>query len=68
MIIEEFGLLYLATSYIGNWNNWKTDQQSHDIESLFDELDNTVLDYHNTSSVKAILVEEQMVIAMMLKD
>ncbi|MCS5653847.1 MAG: PilC/PilY family type IV pilus protein, partial [Candidatus Marinimicrobia bacterium] len=38
-----------GTSYIGDWNNWKTDNSS-DIESLFDELDNTVLDYHNTSS------------------
>ena len=38
-------------SYIGNWNNWTTDDQNiSDIESLFDLTGNSILDYHNTTS------------------
>ncbi|MDA7750429.1 PilC/PilY family type IV pilus protein [Candidatus Pelagibacter sp.] len=38
-------------SYIGNWNNWTTDDKYlSDIESLFDLTGNSILDYHNTTS------------------
>ncbi len=38
-------------SYIGNWNNWTTDDKYlSDIEGLFDYTGNSVLDYHNTTS------------------
>jgi len=37
--------------YIGNWNNWTTVSANKlEIENLFDLTDNTVLDYHNTTS------------------
>ena len=40
-----------GVSYIGDWNNWTTDDENKtEIENLFDLTDNTVLDYHNTTS------------------
>ena len=41
----------LDAPYIGNWNNWTTvAANKSEIEDLFDLTDNTVLDYHNTTS------------------
>jgi len=40
-----------GVSYIGNWNNWTTDDvNKSEIENLFEQTGNTVLDYHNTTS------------------
>ena len=38
-----------SKSYIGNWNNWTTENSS-EIEQLFDVLENRVLDYHHANS------------------
>ena len=38
-----------SSSYVGNWNNWTTDNES-EIEALFELTDNTITDYHHTSS------------------
>ena len=41
------------SSYVGNWNNWKTDNAS-DIEALFELTENTITDYHHTSSTLGV--------------
>ena len=38
-----------SSNYIGNWNNWTTDNSS-EIEQLFDVLENRVVDYHHANS------------------
>ena len=38
-----------GASYVGNWNNWTTVNKS-DIEDLFEITENTLTDYHHTSS------------------
>ena len=38
-----------GSTYVGNWNNWKTDNAS-DLEALFELTENTITDYHHASS------------------
>jgi len=38
-----------SSSYVGNWNNWKTENSS-DIQELFELTENTITDYHHASS------------------
>ena len=37
------------STYVGNWNNWTTANAS-DIENLFELTDNTITDYHHSTS------------------
>ena len=38
-----------GVSYLGNWDNWKTDNKDY-IINLFDTMGHAVVDYHNKSS------------------